>query len=922
MKKKKTFVFGLALFSIITTGCVDKDYGPDEKYDKLITPTNVVSTYKQGDSSHESKPLEETKIVRLHYRRKDDTDNNRKVYEPWNIWAWDITNGGNGDAYNFTHYDNYGVYVNLDLNTIGGGKAIESLGFIVRTDNWAKDPDGDRSIEVNKTSPGGIQDVYVRSGDITLFTTPQNALKSSVDCAIMDSFNDISVFFKPITKEFKAYPKRFSIEINGEPYTNFTLKEYDDTKKKATLELKDKLDITDTINVFYKFDSEWTNEVPLMITSYFDTQEFKTNFSYTGNDLGATFDNEMNPSKTIFKLWAPTTKSVTLNVYSSGDYEKDKTPLKTINMEKGEKGVFQTTVNEDLDGKYYTYTVNNSKGINEVVDPYAKSAGLNGRRGMIVNFNKVNSEIAGWNTDTRPNFGNASVDGSIYEMHVRDMTINPNSGVTEQNRGKFLGLTEKNTSYTDTEKGVTVSTGLDNLKELGITHVQIQPFYDFSSVDESSSGNTMSKTNYNWGYDPLNYNVLEGSYSTDPTDGYNRIKEFKQMVMAMHSEGININMDVVYNHTSSTENSNFNLIVPYYYYRTFASGKFYNGSGCGNEMASNRFMVNKFIRESCKFWIDEYHLSGFRFDLMGLLDNQTMIDVYKECKELYSNIMVYGEPWTGGTTKLKDGTDASKLTSQKTVQRSLAQSYFAGDNVLVGAFNDVIRNAVRGDNAPGRGFVQGLYANGKTILQGIQGQFNGSNDEKNINPNQVLNYVSCHDNYTLEDQLLQSMGNADITNAYTQAESLIFLAQGVPFMQEGEEFRRSKYNEEKQKYEGNSYNTGDFDNNMDYSLKIKYPNIYSKFKELIKLRKDYSEFRLSTRQDITDKVKNMSADGGIIIYEINDLLIIHCANAAGDPVNLSSNYEMIFSNIRDMYTSHSTQLSLFANESVVLKKLS
>ena len=703
MKKKKTFVFGLALFSIITTGCVDKDYGPDEKYDKLTTPTNVVSTYQQGDSSHESKPLEETKIVRLHYRRKDDTDNNRKVYEPWNIWAWDITNGGNGDAYNFTHYDNYGVYVDLDLNIIGGGQAIESLGFIVRTDNWAKDPDGDRSIEVNKTSPGGIQDVYVRSGDITLFTTPQNALKSSVDCAIMDSFNDISVFFKPITKEFKAYPKRFSIEINGEPYTNFTLKEYDDTKKKATLELKDKLDITDTINVFYKFDSEWTNEVPLMITSYFDTQEFKTNYSYTGNDLGATFDNEMNPSKTIFKLWAPTTKSVTLNVYSSGDYEKDKTPLKTINMEKGEKGVFQTTVNEDLDGKYYTYTVNNSKGINEVVDPYAKSAGLNGRRGMIVNFNKVNSEIAGWNTDTRPNFGNASVDGSIYEMHVRDMTINPNSGVTEQNRGKFLGLTEKNTSYK--ENGVTVSTGLDNLKELGITHVQIQPFYDFSSVDESSSGNTMSKTNYNWGYDPLNYNVLEGSYSTDPNDGYNRIKEFKQMVMAMHSEGININMDVVYNHTSSTENSNFNLIVPYYYYRTFASGKFYNGSGCGNEMASNRFMVNKFIRESCKFWIDEYHLSGFRFDLMGLLDNQTMIDVYKECKELYSNIMVYGEPWTGGTTKLKDGTDASKLTSQKTVQRSLAQSYFAGDNVLVGAFNDVIRNAVRGDNAPGRGFV-------------------------------------------------------------------------------------------------------------------------------------------------------------------------------------------------------------------------
>lgn len=922
MKKKRLLTLALIPLMLISTACngVDPEYGPDEKTVSLVPPTNVYNKYAAPDVTHETSPLAETTKVRMHYRRNDDSDNNRQVYDPWNIWAWDISNGGNGDAYDFTNYDDYGVYVDLDLSVIGGGKKVTSLGFIVRTDNWSKDPDGDRSIEINEQSPGGIQDVYVKSRDTTIFTTANNALKSTIDCAIMESFTDISVYFKPLTKEFKTYPKRFSIEINGEEYKDFTMGEYSSSGKKVSLKLKDSLDITDEIKISYKFDSEWTNEVPLMITSYFDSKEFKNTYSYSGNDLGATFDNEDNPTKTTFKLWAPTTKTVTLKVYNSGNYETDSTPLHTVEMTKGEKGIFSTTINENLDGKYYTYTVVNSKGTNEVVDPYAKSAGVNGRRGMIVNFKKLNSEITGWANDVRPDYGDAAVDGSIYEAHIRDMTINPNSGVSENNRGRFLGLAEKNTSYT--ENGQTVTTGLANIKELGVSHVQIQPFYDYSSIDETKPVTEMSETNYNWGYDPLNYNVLEGSYSTDPYNGYTRIKEFKQMVMAMHDEGININMDVVYNHTSSTENSNFNLIVPYYYYRTYSSGAFYNGSGCGNEMASDRYMVNKFVRESCKFWIDEYHLSGFRFDLMGLLDNQTMIDVYNDCKALYSDIMVYGEPWTGGTSKLKDGNDANKLTSQKTVQSSLAQSYFSGNNVLVGAFNDVIRNAIKGDNNPSRGFVQGLYANGTTILQGIQGMFsNSTNETKNINPNQVINYVSCHDNYTLEDQLRITLEKEDVTNPYTQAESIVFLAQGIPFMQEGEEFRRSKYNEEEGTYEHNSYNTGDFDNNMDYSLKIKYSNVYSKFKELVKLRKDNAEFRLSTRQQITDSMKNISAKSGVITYEIGDLVVIHCSHVSGGTVALNANYEMIYSNIRTEYENHSSSIYVGANESVVLRKV-
>lgn len=918
MKKKKILALILPLLCLTACGgSSNDDYGPDDEGIVLVEPGDVVLKYSKGNKDHETKNNEATKYVRLHYRRNDDSANNRQVYEPWNIWAWDLTNGGNGAAYDFTKYDEYGVYVDLDLSVIGSGQTVDKIGFIVRTDEWSKDPDGDRSIEINEVSPGGIQDVYVKSADSTIFTKQSDALKSTISYALMVNFKKINVYFKPIKDTFNAYPKRFGIKINGEDYTNFSMSEYNSKAKSVSLLLNDDLDISDTIEVSYKFDSTWINEVPLMITTYFDTDEFKNNYNYSGDDLGVTFDSLDNPTKTTFKVWAPTSKKVSLKVYNSGDYINDKTTFATVDMVKGDKGVFSYTYNGDLDGKYYTYEVTNSKGTNEVVDPYAKSAGLNGKRGMVVNFSKLNEEIK-WDSDTRPTYGNNNaVDSSIYEMHIRDMTINPNSGVTEENRGKYLGLTETGTTYTSGE--TKVSTGLDHIKELGVTHVQIQPTYDFSSVDESTSNNDMSTNNYNWGYDPQNYNVLEGSYSSDPTNGYTRIKEFKKMVNSFHKAGINVNMDVVYNHTASTENSNFNLLVPYYYYRTYASGNFYNGSGCGNEMASDRYMVNKFVRESCKFYVDEYHISGFRFDLMGLLDNQTMIDVYNDCKQLYSSIMVYGEPWTGGTTKLKEGIDSTKLSSQKTIQSSLAQSYFSGNNVLVGAFNDVIRNAIRGDNNPGRGFVQGLYANGNDILKGVKGTFsNSSTAEANINPNQVLNYVSCHDNYTLYDQLVQTMSEDKLNNAYTQAESIVFLSQGVPFLQEGEEFMRSKKYDDGT-YEGNSYNVGDYINNMDYSLKIKNSTVYSTFKKLIKFRKDNANsFCLSSRNDIESKVKNLKYSSGLISYNINNLIILHAVR--GQSYSLDGNYKIAYSNVNNSESTFNDSYACATNETVVLKK--
>ena len=541
---------------------------------------------------------------------------------------------------------------------------------------------------------------------------------------------------------------------------------------------------------------------------------------------------------------------------------------------------------------------------------------MNGKRGMVVNFTKLNASIAGWDKDTRPFSGN-NVDAVIYEAHVRDMTISETSGVTPEYRGRFLGLAETGTTYT--ENGVTVSTGLDHLKELGVTHVQLQPFYDYSSVDESRSGTEMSKENYNWGYDPQNYNVLEGSYSTDPYDGYVRIREFKTMVMAMHEAGLSINMDVVYNHTASSENSNLNLLVPYYYYRTKANGAFYNGSGCGNELASERYMVNKFFRDSCKFWIDEYHLSGFRFDLMGLIDNQTMIDIYKDCSALYSDIMIYGEPWTGGASKLKAGVSDSKLTEQTTVQESLAQDFFSGSGVLVGAFNDVIRNAARGGNNPGKGFVQGSSSDASLIAMCVSGIFSKETVKtQSIDPNLVLNYVSCHDNYTLYDQLVQTMNEERLPAAYLQADSIVFLAEGVPFIQEGEEFMRSKKDPDTGKYEGNSYNVGDFINVMDYSLKIKNREIFDKLQELIAFRRGTDAFRIASREEIGKRLANVSQDGGNIVYTVDDYTVIH--SISGTTVDLSGSYEVVYSNLREAGEKVSGSISVKTNESVVLRK--
>ena len=916
MKKRCAFLvtsLALAAFGVVSCSNNQQSSEPEQP----LVP--VVDNYAKETNIYSDKPLANTSKVRFHYHRKGD-DGSLADYIKWSIWVWDSGNGGNGDRYQFKTYDDFGVICDVDLDKVyaNGATSTSQIGFIVSTVNWTKDIEENRYIDIKEQAPGGVQEVYLIQGNSKVFDDAESTTVSTLGNARYDSLSQITFTVKPADDTFSFDAKRVSVTVNEQEVNNFTVGDY--ASKKCVINFKDPLKITDLVKVRYKFTDNFTDEVTAVMAKYYDSEEFIKNYTYSGNDLGVTFDNDENPSKTTFKLWAPTSSKVLLNIYSSGDYnaEDARTP---IEMTLGEKGVYSTTVNEDLSGKYYTYTVTNQKGTAQVVDPYAKSAGLNGRRGMIVNFNQINNSITGWASDTRPNFGehNYGSEAIIYEIHVRDMTINPNSGVSAANRGKFLGLAEENTSYTS--DGKTVSTGLAHLKELGITHVQIQPFYDYSSVDESLDNKDMSATNYNWGYDPLNYNVLEGSYSTNPVDGANRVKEFKQMVMALHKEGISVNMDVVYNHTSDFDNSNFQRIVPNYYYRTSVSGSPSNGSGCGNEFASERYMGNKFIRESTLFWTNEYHLSGYRFDLMGLLDNQTMIDVYKDNAKAYKDIMVYGEPWTGGDSPLESSNKADNLSHQRTVQSSLSQSFFSGDNVLVGAFNDRIRNGIKGDNAPGTGWIQGGQAD-ETITSGIKGMFSAG--ASTISPSQVINYVSCHDNYTLYDHLVQASKGRNVKDLNTQADTIVMSTFGVTFLQEGEDFLRSKNYEADgvTKYDENSYKSGDFINDMDYALKAQNEDVFKYIKSLLAFRKNSKLFAVNTRDEVNARISNIETSGKNISYSVTangeTYMFIHAVDEA--TFNLTGEYELVLSSKLDSVSSVTSSITLAKNESVILKK--
>lgn len=551
---------------------------------------------------------------------------------------------------------------------------------------------------------------------------------------------------------------------------------------------------------------------------------------YTGNDLGAVY----SPKMTRFKVWAPEAESVKLNLYKQGEGDN---LIEQHVMKKSANGTYIFEKQGDCNGIYYTYTVVNHGEEQEAVDPYTKAAGVNGQRGMVINLAKTNPQ--GFELDGYRNPEHIT-DAIIYEGSVRDFTMDESSGVFHN--GKFLGLTEANTTNHFGE-----ATALDYISGLGVTHVQILPAFDFETVDEKNQ-----KAQYNWGYDPDNYNVPEGSYAVSPYDGAVRIQEMKQMVLALHSRGIGVIMDVVFNHTYRRDDSNLQKIVPGYYYRSDETG-YTNGSGCGNEVASDRPMAQKLIVDSLIYWTKEYHIDGFRFDLMGVLDIDTMNVIAERLKEIRPDIYLYGEGWNGGPSSLAEEKRAFKASAKK----------MPG----IGMFNDDIRDTIKGSvfYDDHLGFVNGGTHLENALRYGITGAVAHPQVDYDAygskpwakEPGQSINYVSCHDNYTLWDKLSVSCPEASEEKKKAMnrlCAAIVFTSQGVPFIQAGEEFLRSKPLPEKKGFAENSYNMPDAVNSIKWDNIHEYPDMIAYYKGLMALRKAHPVFRMQSEAEMTQNL--------------------------------------------------------------------
>ena len=591
----------------------------------------------------------------------------------------------------------------------------------------------------------------------------------------------------------------------------------------------------------------------------YSTRDFEDKYTYTGSDLGASW----TPEKTCFRLWAPTATSARVNLYATGD-PGARDLLRQIRMKRDVCGTWVIEVPGNLNGTYYTFDVTVRRKRVEACDPYARSTGVNGQRSMVIDLRST--DPVGWEKDQDPHAGIPYTDVVIAEAHIRDFTLHESTNAI--NRGKYLGMIETGTK---TPSGI--PTGIDHYKKLGITHLHILPMYDFGSVDESRP----DIPQFNWGYDPVNFNVPEGSYSSDPYHGEVRVKEVKQMIKGLHDNGISVIMDVVYNHVYEAKDFCFNMLVPQYFCRT--NGRIYsNGSGCGNDTASERSMVSKYIVDSVCYWADEYHIDGFRFDLVGLIDTDTINSVMKKVHEKHPNVIFYGEGWTMNTGVTKpDKAMCTQLNSHMVPQFAF--------------FSDTIRDALRGSvfdmSIPG--FVTGAQVDKNILHSSYMGVPFWAQE-----PTQCINYVSCHDNNTLIDRIMLAAPNAP---RYLQvrmnnlAAAFTLTAQGIPFFQAGEEMLRTKP-DGKGGLEHNSYRSSDAVNSIKWNTldEKDVMNTCRYYRGLLKLRKSQEQLRLATREEVLETVKPLHVDNPhVVAFGIGKKTgsqMLSIFNGGFDPIDL------------------------------------
>ena len=575
----------------------------------------------------------------------------------------------------------------------------------------------------------------------------------------------------------------------------------------------------------------------------FDLAKFPT---YSGKDLGASY----TATKTTFKVWAPTASMVVLRLYSTGH---GPTQTHQLEMESSSDGVWILEFEGNIINQYYTYQATiNGEFMKEVADPYTQTTGVDGVRGMVIDLEATNPD--GWNNDVRPPLKSFN-DIIIWETHIRDLSISATSGIA--NKGKFLGVTEAGTTSPEGQK-----TGLDHIIDLGVTHIHFLPLFDFEGINETQ----LELAQYNWGYNPRNFNSPNGSYSTNPYDGNVRVKEFKEMIKVLHNKGIRVIMDVVYNHTCNTGNTPFEQLVPGYYYRLDSRQKFANGSGCGNETASDHPMFRKYMVDSIKYWAQEYHIDGFRFDLMAIHDIETMKLIRSELTKIDSTIFIYGEGWTAGRSPLNIKLRATKEQTNKL------------NGIAV--FSDEFRDGLRG-----RGFKQGEQGYicdnpdlRESIKYGIVGGVNHSQvDYSKVihsgisyvnSPSQFIGYASCHDNYCLWDRICATtndLSEMDRLRIQKLANGIVLTSQGIPFLHAGEEIVRTKQMVE------NSYKSADNINGIDWSRKSKYLGVYNYYKEMVELRKNHPAFRMTNTAEINKNLTFLNVKSPSVIgYQISN----------------------------------------------------
>ncbi|HTI09590.1 MAG TPA: type I pullulanase [Puia sp.] len=569
---------------------------------------------------------------------------------------------------------------------------------------------------------------------------------------------------------------------------------------------------------------------------------------YTGNDLGLRYTK----TEARFRIWSPPAEAAEILLYKAGS---DPLPFKTAELKKGKAGDWSVRLTGDWKGTFYTFRVKiGGAWSEEVPDPYARAVGINGKKAQVVDLK--DTDPPGWAEDKSPRFSknNRPTDAIIYELHIRDASIHSHSGI--RHKGKFSGLREEGTVNIDG-----LSTGLGHLKELGVTHIHLLPFFDYNSVDESKPDSLQ----YNWGYDPLNYNAPEGSYSDNPYDGTARIKELKRLIASFHHHGLRVIMDVVYNHTALTGRSNFNQLVPGYYYRHNKDGSFSNATACGNETASEMPMMRKFILESVAYWAREYHIDGFRFDLMGVHDIGTMNRIADTLHKINPSILLYGEGWTAGDSPLPD--------SLRAIKKNVGQ--LRG----IAVFGDEMRDGIKGSvfDVHDKGFASGKAGMEESVKFGIvaacphpqidYSKVNYSKTPYANDPGEVITYCECHDNNTLWDKWALSCPDAageQREKMQLLALTIVLTSQGIPFLHAGSEFLRSKKGVE------NSYNAPDSINALNWDLKRKNSSVVQYVERLIRLRRQHAAFRMTTGKQIAENIRfDEQAPAGTIIYTIN-----------------------------------------------------